>query len=189
VGEERGSYSSPPVFRQRGAYIEACSAAAFHEVLHCQPGRGSQLRDVLLGTKVEVLERSGSQDAAPGDLLFAKVVPIEGVALLEACAPVLLPPQDRIQVQVIELRRKIPADTALSGAELLREYDFELRELLLTLTDRRLYPHGPAVANTDGDRREAMEALLRQFERDMARHDQAANADIATKLRTALETA
>ena len=95
---------------------------------------------MLLGTKVEVLERSGSQDAAPGDLLFAKVVPIEGVALLEACAPVLLPPQDRIQVQVIELRRKIPADTALSGAELLREYDFELRELLLTLTDRCLYP-------------------------------------------------
>jgi len=85
---------------------------------------------------------------SPDELLWRRV-PIEGVALLEACSPVLLPPQDKIHL--IELRRKVPADTALAGAELLRDYDFELRELLLTLTDRRLYPRAPAVANSDGD--------------------------------------
>jgi hypothetical protein len=134
------------------AYIESCSAAAFsfHEILKCEPGRGFRLCDVLLGTEVEVLEESGSQHATPGDLLFAKIVAIEGVALMEACAPVLLSPQEKIPV--IELRRKMAsARTGLSGVQLLREYDHELRELLLTLSERRLNPSPPAMCNTDGD--------------------------------------
>jgi hypothetical protein len=132
------------------AYIEACLAApfSFHEVLRCEPGRGFRLRDVLTGAEAEVLERSGSEDVGTGDLLFAKIVPVEGVALMEACAPVVIPPQEKIEL--IELRRELSAASALSAAG-LREYDLELREVLLPMVDRLLHPRPPAVANTDGD--------------------------------------
>jgi len=134
----------------RREYIEACMAApfSFHEVLRCEPGRGFRLRDVLTGTEAEVLERSGSEGVEPGELLFAKIVPVEGVALMEACAPVLIPPQEKIQL--IELRKKMSAASALSAAG-LREYDVELRTVLLPMMDRLLCPRPPAVANTDGD--------------------------------------
>src|SRR5438445_604533 len=85
------------------------------------------LPDVLTGTEAEVLERSGSEGVEPGELLFAKIVPVEGVALMEACAPVLIPPQEKIQL--IELRKKMSAASALS-ADGLREYDMELRTVL-----------------------------------------------------------
>jgi hypothetical protein len=97
---------------------------SFHEVLRCEPGRGFRLRDVLTGTEVEVLERSGSGGVEPGELLYAKIVLVEGVALMEACAPVVIPPQEKIQL--IELRQKMSAASALSAAG-LREYDLELR--------------------------------------------------------------
>jgi hypothetical protein len=134
----------------RREYMEACMAApfSFHEVLRCEPGRGFRLRDVLTGTEAEVLERSGSEGVEPGELLYAKIVSVEGVALMETCAPVLIPPQEKIQL--IELRRKMSAATALSAAG-LRAYDLELRTVLLPMMDRLLNPRPPAVANTDGD--------------------------------------
>jgi hypothetical protein len=103
---------------------------------------------VLTGTEAEVLERSGSQGVEPGELLFAKIVPVEGVALMEACAPVLIPPQEKIPL--IGFRQELAAASALSAAG-LREYDIELRQVLLPMMDRLLHPRPPAVANTDGD--------------------------------------
>jgi len=131
-------------------YIEACMVApfSFHEVVRCEPGRDFRLRDVLTGAEAEVLERSGSEGVERGELLYAKIVPVEGVALMEACAPVVIPPQEK--VELIELRRKMSAASALSAAG-LREYDVELRTVLLPMMDRLLYPRPPAVANTDGD--------------------------------------
>jgi SEC-C motif-containing protein len=154
----RESTAARPYLKRKGArltalqrdYIEACMVApfSFHEVLRCEPGRGFRLRDVLTGTEAEVRERSGSEGVEPGDLLYAKIVPVEGVALMEACAPVVIPPQYKIQL--IELRRKLSAASALSPAG-LREYDMEVRDVLLPMMDRLLYPKPPAVANTDGD--------------------------------------
>jgi hypothetical protein len=133
------------------AYIEACANAAFsfHEVLRGDPGRGFRLREVFFGAETEVLERSGSEGVQPGDLLYAKIVPIESVALMEACAPLLIPPQNKIEL--IELRRKIQKRSGWSANELLREYDMELRDVLLPMVDRLLNPQAPAMANTDGD--------------------------------------
>src|SRR5207244_2114618 len=63
-------------------------------------------------------------------------------------APLLIPPQEKIQL--IERRKKMSAASALSAAG-LREYDMELRTVLLPMMDRLLNPRPPAVANTDGD--------------------------------------
>jgi len=132
-------------------YIEACGQASFsfHEVLTCEPGRRFRLRDALLGTEIDVFEASASARARPADLMFAKVVPIDGIAVIDGCGPAVIPP--RYKPGIIELRKDIPALRDLFGAERLREYQLDLFELYHDITDEVLNPRPPALANTDGE--------------------------------------
>lgn len=133
-------------------YIEACLAApfSFFEVLRCDPGHGFRLREILFGEEIEVLERSGSQGARPGDILFAKIVPIEGTALMEACTPVMIPP--RYKPELIGFRQRVADPHAFTtSTERLRDWDMELREAFLDIADELLYPEAPEMRNTDGD--------------------------------------
>lgn len=134
-----------------GHYVEAVGAApfSFHEVLECAPGLGFRLRDVMLGTEAEVTEHSGSSHAEPGDLLYAKVVAIDGIAMLEGCTPVMLPPVNK--PELIAFRAKHLAPKGPVDADLLREWDIELRDLFLELADRQLHPRAPRMTNTDGE--------------------------------------
>jgi hypothetical protein len=133
------------------SYVEACCATpfSFHEVLDCRPGHGLRLRDVLLGTEREVTERTASRTLQVGDLIFAKVVPIEGMHLIEGLGPAAVPPADKLRV--IKLRKRIGSAGDLFAAELLRDWDIELRELYLSIARRRLDPQLPELRNTDGD--------------------------------------
>ncbi len=144
----RAGHRLEPIAR---AYVEACCATPFsmHEVIACRPGEGFRLRDVLVGSEVEVIEHSGSQFATAGDLLFAKVVPIEGMRLIEALGPTPLPPQDK--AQIIALRRKMGSLGDLFGVELLRDYAADLRQLYLSAAERLLNPRLPELRNTDDD--------------------------------------
>jgi hypothetical protein len=132
-------------------YIEAALAApfSFHEVVDCTPGRGFRLRDVLLGSETAVIEHSGSTHAIAGDLLYTKVVPIDGIAVLEGCTPVAIPPV--YEPELIAFRAKHLAERERPGSELLRECAIELRDLYLAFADRQLYPEPPQMANTDGE--------------------------------------
>ncbi len=135
-------------------YIEACGRApfSFHEVLDCEPGRRLRLRDVLLGTEIDVLEASASAGARPADLMFAKIVPIDGITVIDGCGPVVIPP--RHKPEIIALRKNIQSVLGLrdlSGAERLRECHLELFRLYHDITGALLDPRPPALANTDGE--------------------------------------
>ncbi len=132
-------------------YVEACCATpfSFHEVIDCRPGQGFRLRDVLLGTDADVIEHSGSKFVRPGDVLFAKVVPIEGIALIEGMGPAAIPPVRK--PEIIELRKTLGTQHSLFGVETLREFDIELREVYLGIADALLNPKRPELRNTDGD--------------------------------------
>jgi len=133
------------------SYVEACCAVpfSFHEVIDVQPGQSFRLRDVMLGTEADVIEHSGSAHARPGDILFTKVVPVEGIHLVEGIGPVAVPP--RHKPDLIELRKKIGARDSLFGSDVLREFDSELRDSYLTIADSLLNPELPELRNTDGD--------------------------------------
>lgn len=141
-------------------YIQACLAApfSFHEVLSCDPGRGFRLCDVMLGSEVDVIEHSGSLDADPGTLLFAKVVPIDGIAVLDGCSPVLIPP--RSKPLLIELRADLVKEVGTLTPEVLRELDLDLIELYLDITDDVFDPQLPELTNTDGDALEFHELIF-----------------------------
>jgi len=151
-------------------YVEACCATpfSFHEVIECRRGQGFRLRDVLLGAEADVIEHSGSAHVEPGDVLFAKRVPIEGIHLVEGMGPVAIPPAHKSVL--IELRKKLGTQGSLFGAEALREFDTELREVYLHIADARLNPKLPELRNTDGDALE-MHTLLFELDAPSAAFD------------------
>jgi len=132
-------------------YVEACCTApfSFHEVTVARPGEGFRARDIMLGTELDVIEHSGSAHLSAGDILFAKIVSIEGIHVVEGMGPVAIPPVHK--PALIELRRKVGAQGTPFGPERLRDFDIELREAYLDIAERLLDPRLPELHNTDGD--------------------------------------
>jgi hypothetical protein len=132
-------------------YLEACAEAlySYHEVLSCDPGRGYWLKDVLLGDTRYVFEASGSQSVRRADLLFACLVEVEGICVMEASGGIVLPPIEKTQL-IAQRRILSPKGRAITRT-VLREYQSELRALFLETADRLLNPTLPAMQNTDGE--------------------------------------
>ncbi len=144
---ERGTNLDPLLSR----YIKAgCETPfSFFDVVLVSPGSGLTLRDILRGEETEVIEKSASRTLTHGDVLFAKIVAVDGVAVLEGCAPVAFPPTEKRSI--LELRKLVRAGTpSLTDAE-LRDWDFEMLDIYREATDRLLHPSPMQVCNTDGD--------------------------------------
>lgn len=124
---------------------------SFYEVIWNEPGERVQVRDVLIGGETEVIERSGSRDLKPGDLLFAQIWYEPELAVFGSSAPIRIPPDKKIEV--IELRKKLKRRIAkqnryLTPHDLLRYADL-IRGTYLDIRDRLFAP--PVLCNTDGD--------------------------------------
>ena len=132
-------------------YLEACQATAFsfHEVVQVEPGRGFLLRDLILERERFVSEISGSQSARRGDIVFAQVVDIDGLSLLDGFGQVVIEPGDK--PAIIELRKAMREEAELKDTVLLKAWDIELIDLYLDFAERRLNPQLPKLQNTDGE--------------------------------------
>jgi hypothetical protein len=132
-------------------YLEACKATAFsfHEIVQVEPGRGVLLRDLILERERFVSEHSGSRNARRGDIVFAQVVDIDGLSLLDGSGQVVIEPGDK--PAIIELRKAMRMETELKDTALLRAWDIELIKLYLDFAERRLNPQLPKLQNTDGE--------------------------------------
>ncbi len=132
-------------------YIEQCCAApfSFYDVLSVRPGDGFTLRDIFTSEEIDVTEHAGSRQSQTGDILFAKVVKIDGVAMLEACAPMMFPPMEKSAI--LKLRKKMERRNKILTAEVLREYLYDMLGVYHDITDRLLNPPMPQLQNTDDD--------------------------------------
>ncbi|MBI4194079.1 MAG: SEC-C domain-containing protein [Betaproteobacteria bacterium] len=132
-------------------YIEACVAAplSFYDVVTCEPARGFALRDIMTEEACRVTERSASRSVQPGDVLFAKIARLDDLAVMEACAPVVIPP-DR-KAPILELRKAIRESGTPPTPDVLRDYDIEFFELYHAIADALLNPQPPQMQNTDGE--------------------------------------
>ena len=124
---------------------------SFYEVVWNEPGERVLVRDVLIGGETEVVERSGSQNLEPGDLLFAQIWYEPELAVFGSSAPIRIPPDKKIEV--IELRKKLKRRIArqnryLTPHDLLRHADL-IRATYLNIRDRLFLP--PVLCNTDGN--------------------------------------
>jgi hypothetical protein len=124
---------------------------SFYEVVWNEPGERLAVWDVLIGGETEVIERSGSRNLRPGDLLFAQIWRQPELAVFGSSAPIGIPPSHKIEV--IELRKKLNRKIAkqnryLTPHDLLRYADL-IRATYLGIRDRLFAPL--VLCNTDGD--------------------------------------
>lgn len=84
----------------------------------------------------------------PGDIIFTKVVALDGDAVMLGCAPFAIP--GRNFDAIVELRERIAQHHEMTD-ETLREFDLELRQLYLDLREGIVNPAMPSLQNTDGD--------------------------------------
>jgi hypothetical protein len=129
----------------------ATQPVSFHEVLKTEPGERIVLRDLLIGSENEVIERSASRTLRPGDIAYAQVWNLSGFAILGCCAPLGIPPSKKVEVFALrkKLRKKIAKrNRDLSPGDLIRYAD-DVREAYLNIRDALYFP--PVLRNTDGD--------------------------------------
>lgn len=124
---------------------------SFYEVVRNERGDRVLVYDVLIGGETEVIERSGSRNLRPGDLLFAQIWHEPELAVFGSSAPICIPPDKK--VEVIKLRKKLKRRIAkqnryLMPHDLLRYADL-IRATYLDIRDRLFLP--PVLCNTDSD--------------------------------------
>lgn len=122
---------------------------SFYDVLECQPGAWVKVQDLLTEERFTVIEKMGSKSIGAGDLVFSKVVTVQDVSMFDGFAPLIFPPQDKINV--INAREDFKNDDGQITATRLRERDSELLELFWYLYEAVVNPPPPIVTNTDGD--------------------------------------
>ncbi|MBL7178771.1 MAG: SEC-C domain-containing protein [Desulfobacterales bacterium] len=120
---------------------------SFLEVVSCNPGQGFRLKDILQGVETDVMEKKGSENARPGDILLGRIVQVDYVAMLVGCSSILIPPSRK--PAIIDLRNYLLQENRYITADVLNEYDTEIRELYFHIYKAQLQP--PKICNTDGD--------------------------------------
>ena len=150
IGLEWLATTEPDVSDLERAYIEtACrspmSVLAVEEVT---VGRSLDLKDVLTGTRFHVLEQGGSQTLRPADLIFTRVVTLDGVSLMFGAAPFVVPP--RWHTYIIDWRERLMRKRLMTRRD-LAAFDAEIRDLYFEIAADLLDPTPPQLCNTDGD--------------------------------------
>ncbi len=115
---DRHSASLNPLLRM---YLEACLAtsARFYEVLDCEVGLGFRARDIFTDSSCMVSETLASTSLKAGDILYAHLIPIGQITLMEAISPKSFPPQSKRQL--LRLREE-PRTFEYDGPELRQAY-------------------------------------------------------------------
>ncbi|MCL5882596.1 MAG: SEC-C metal-binding domain-containing protein [Actinobacteria bacterium] len=157
-------------------FIEAiCSEPySFFMVTGVEPGRHLMLKDLLLGRVLCVLERTSSQTLAKGQILFTRVVTLDGVSIMVGCAPVPIPAhffnnlldfRETVRARLAEIdlekhgitgeRFESLMDKML--AEAMLDRDLELREMYYMFRDKIIDSSFPQLRNTDGEEMQPVE--------------------------------
>lgn len=132
-------------------YIEQCCTApfSFFDIVSVRPGDGFMLRDILTGEECYATEHSGSTQAETGQIVFGKLAKVDHVAILEASAPIFLPPIEKFAI--LELRKELYALENPPSHALLEKYEYEMLAIYHEVYERLHNPPIPSLRNTDGD--------------------------------------
>ena len=79
-----------PILRR---YLQACldTPFGFYEITECRPNIAFQARNVLTGAEFEVSESLASLSLKNGDIVFAHILSLDGISLMEATSPFSFP--------------------------------------------------------------------------------------------------
>ncbi|HXI91587.1 MAG TPA: SEC-C metal-binding domain-containing protein [Blastocatellia bacterium] len=134
--------------------LTACSQPlSFFSVTGAVAGKSLALRDIFLERTFTVKEAKASTTLRRGDIIFARVVPLDGQAILLGMGPTAIPPS--AHTRLLDIRDEIKKEMRDEGFELnlesLREWDQEIRGIYLSTAEFLANPPRPELQNTDGD--------------------------------------
>jgi hypothetical protein len=141
--------------RYQQAFIRAACGEpySFFLITDVDPGKSMGIRDIFLGRTLTVKESAGSKQLKRGDVVFSRVVELEGQAIMLGMAPTMLPPP--CHREILDSRDDFTEKLGKSGIKLdkalLQEYDIEMREIYFQLVELVSNPPPPELRNTDGD--------------------------------------
>lgn len=132
------------------AFVEqACrSPLSICAVEQVVAGVSVDVKDVLTGRPFHTTELTASRSLRVGDLVFTRVVTLEGVSLLFGMAPYVAPPS--WHVEVLDWRDHMFRKRTATR-EAVADCDDEIRDLYFDVRDSVMNPAPPMVLNNDGD--------------------------------------
>jgi hypothetical protein len=94
---ERRPAGLNPLLRQ---YLQACLATSprFYEVVNCSAGHGFRARDIFTNVVHTVSEVVASTSLERGHILYAHLIPLGQITLLDAISPLSFPPQSKLRL-------------------------------------------------------------------------------------------
>ncbi|MFQ5644643.1 MAG: YecA family protein [Thiogranum sp.] len=136
-------------FRRR--FIEEiCSQPySFFVVTDVVPGQQMTLRDLLLGREVTVQERQASTTLRNGLIIYTRIITLDDNSIMVGCAPTVIPA--KYLNGFIDIREDMAKRPPGLDADLLHEYDIELREMYYGIREEIFHPVLPQLHNTDDD--------------------------------------
>ncbi len=145
--EEKAQKLDP--FQQR--FIKAVCAEhfSFFVVTDVIPGKSLDLKDLILNRTVSVYERKGSEMLRVGSILFARVVTMDNNSIMLGCAPNIIPAS--YQSYFIDLRESWELALRDLGADILFEYEDEIRDIYHEIIDLLNKSGPPQLSNNEGD--------------------------------------
>lgn len=126
---------------------------SFFVITEVVEGKSLGLRDIFLERTFTVKEATASRLLRKGDVVFGRVVALEGQAIMVGMGSLALLPRQHLHL--IDVRRDLIEWLQGEGLELdagtLLDQDYEMRNVYFDAADHALHPCPPELRNTDGD--------------------------------------
>jgi hypothetical protein len=82
-------------------YLQSCleTPLGFYDIAQCRPGIGFRAQNVLTGLEHDMLEALASASLHDGDIIFARILLVDGISMMDAISPISFPPSFRTLLQ------------------------------------------------------------------------------------------
>ncbi|MBS3810105.1 MAG: SEC-C domain-containing protein [Desulfobacterales bacterium] len=135
---------------QKKFILEACGQPySYFQVVDVEPGESLTLKDLILNRKIKVEEQQASGQDLKGAILYTKVITLEGTSIMLGPFPMVVPAE--YQGNLIDFRQELIKETGEITPADIREFDYELRKVLVDIYFHVRRGPMPEMQNTDGE--------------------------------------
>lgn len=133
----------------RYAQVALASPLSFWIVEQVTPGKALELRSVFTGERARVIDILLSQGVRRGEVVFSRVVELDGFAVVDGCAGIRITP-DYLQ-WILDLKDEIQTREGSVTLAIADRYLQRSLRLYFEICADLITPRMPIMQNTDGD--------------------------------------
>lgn len=135
-------------------FLEAMNQGyySFYCVLNVEPEKLLVIKDILLGTTHNIKERQGTYHLKRGDVIFTRILTLDGQSIFVGMAPFIIPPD--YHNDLIDFRKWLVEENdhkRLSPDVLRDEFDMELLDYFFDIMRSAFNRPMPTLVNTDDE--------------------------------------